>query len=658
MQQNGQQGVLEKTGILFRSSTKDSAASLLSARREKTDSHRKLIVTPGTQESLREELDAAEELSKQMQRVLQAQSHKIEELRGNADGSTRKMLEESRLRRDAAKKDEKPLAMRLRRLINEVRDATATNADLKRIQRRYQKMLGQVHPGCGVEPAYPLSGVPLRLPISPCGHGSERSTSPVTPRQALSGHMRSTGYASERFVSPASPRQYFGESMRPTASFTEKLPTKVSSQDMCHAVAGDGHLCSLLSVTSQALWREQQSPRGVLSWLLRGCEQMLKSSPGTASYVLTLYVFDEWLCSGMAEVPEGGAVLPSASYELTGISSQSLPGCQAQAYQRRGQVERPQFRSKEELPIVDVGRLVLPLQAAKKKTAVEATRKNPVVAAIQVFSRERQEELHKTYGAEKDDSEQDLPHWLKSCLQLLCSTAVGIISLRRQVDMAEGIRGRVRDCLAVTGALHGSDDLPALEQLVKRELGRFFHVERVRMLLYDSTANELACAIPVEGDAQGRKQIFRVAARSGVVGRVCRKREVMHIDPICRSVAVSERADDVSLSEDLAVGNMLAGPMVAELPDTREELLMGVIQLMGKTKRTGFGAAELGQPTEEDQGNIPRRKYVPFTDEDRYFFAQQCRILGLAAYRTMQVQELSRHSDRVGGDFNIAALLI
>lgn len=120
----------------------------------------------------------------------------------------------------------------------------------------------------------------------------------------------------------------------------------------------------------------------------------------------------------------------------------------------------------------------------------------------------------------------------------------------------------------------------------------------------------------------------------------------MNVDRIITCPYVSETADGISVDARNGDVNMLAGPMVANLSD-RTSQVVGVLQLIEKKRRSDEDALGAFEHAVACEGTRcagagarpgPQPRCDAFTPQDQDFFRELLRILGLAAYRTMQVQ--------------------
>lgn len=223
---------------------------------------------------------------------------------------------------------------------------------------------------------------------------------------------------------------------------------------------------------------------------------------------------------------------------------------------------------------------------------------------------------------------------------------------------------RARQCLSIAAEVHCASNLTDFEQRVKRLVAPLFNVVGVRLSFYDDEAKDLvttsmgsSCAA-VAGKVRaapivGRRNVSRYPIREGITGRCLRTGQVYNIERIMASPHVSEGADGVDLAGRAGDVNMLAGPMVAQIADD-SFVVIGVLQLLEKRNPSDAEAtllragaqAPLFPPkrsSETESRPSPRRRPAkqpcePFTADDEDFFKELLKILGLAAYRAMQVQ--------------------
>lgn len=429
------------------------------------------------------------------------------------------------------------------------------------------------------------------------------------------------------------------------------------------------------------LWREER-PRGVLLALLNAANRIVN---GGAPATITLYVVDPWLREVMsADSEDACQVLRPTTFYLSGKVT-------VHAYERNcpTRATPPRFKELSALPIIGVGPVfALPLQTRTGE---------PILAALQVVVRgESSSDSSKGWagsgrmpkartGADsprEGDEEGSGPSYLLdsqfSALQLLCTTCTGILDMQLRVEGVMAVRGRARDCLDITAEVHGASTLTDFEQRTKNLLMNFFKVTYVRVCFYDHEAGELVVAMNsaygrtggvddkdenvrksnTQAPLVGRRYLMRISARDGVVGRCVRKEQIYKVERIMTCPHVNEAADGVDLAGRSGDVNMLVGPMVANLSDETTQV-MGVLQLMEKKQRTDAdatimrAAANTGAgplPSAREAHNLARKSALKpsceaFTAEDEHFFSELLKILGLAAFRTMQAQVLCDCSD-------------
>lgn len=405
-----------------------------------------------------------------------------------------------------------------------------------------------------------------------------------------------------------------------------------------------------------ALWREE-APRCILSSLMGAAWGLLHNG---APAILTLYIIDPWLQGVMAGKGTGDDIIDDSEKIKLQPWKPTLLYLQGKvtihAYQRQaGRVEPPRFTDLDQLPIRMVGQLALPLQIEGR----------PPSAVIQVVVPRRSDSpgrppvgrprMQDEHEGPKETVTEHITDAQISGLQLLCGTAANIIEMRSQTSAERAIRMRAEDCLAVTAELSSVPRLTDFEQMVKVHLKRFFNVGFVRLCFWDNSTRMLVTAPDrpycaggvVHGDQRddssknavvGRRQLMHVSLEDGIVGKCTKKLQVFHVERIIMSADASERADGVNMSGHSAHLNMLAGPMVAHLNE--KMLLIGTLQLVEKKPHNDAGSAGMKTKpsTGAHQSHRNASRVEPFSEEDQTFFSSMLKILGLAAYRTMQLQ--------------------
>lgn len=232
-------------------------------------------------------------------------------------------------------------------------------------------------------------------------------------------------------------------------------------------------------------------------------------------------------------------------------------------------------------------------------------------------------------------------------LQLLCGTTAGLIDMRLQVAVERDIKRRAEDCLAIAAEISSVPRLTDFEQKVKILLMKFFNVAGVRLCFYDQDTLQLITT-PVgphrkNQDASqtayvGLRRLLKIPVQEGLVGKCARRLRILHVERAALSADLSERADGMDLSGHSAEVNMLVGPMMAHLPEGT--MLIGTLQLIEKKHNLEADSlkAATAKPGAGENDQLTSAHCEPFSDEDQTFFGELLKILGLAAYRTMQSQ--------------------
>mmetsp|Transcript_23596 Transcript_23596/g.74363 ORF Transcript_23596/g.74363 Transcript_23596/m.74363 type:complete len:711 (+) Transcript_23596:135-2267(+) len=571
----------------------------------------------------------------------------------------RHLLEDLRREVGKSRLEQGELETQVRRLRSEVADLRGRNADLKRVSRRYAGMLSQVGApglhlfeplpaGVAQQAASPVGlltvGVPapdeLARVVSAPETSAERAAAsrcggPASPEQAAPSRHRAAptspgGAGVARGVPRAAPTPWRGGGGTARGCLA---PERAEGR------AGSGRLTRTVR-DAMALWHVE-GPRSLLHHLLYGAAQVI----GSPSAALTLFVADPWLQRAMGAwagadgedrgADGGGRQMLHASFYLSGKVA-------VHGYRRDGQrAEHPRFSDLASLPIQGRGPvLALPLQAGPGRA---------VLAALQATSTaapEAEPELAEGAGTATSCNALSLLDSQVLGLQLLCATAAGILDMRRQVECGNATRTRLFGCLEVVAKLHSSASLIEFEQCAKLQMTQFFNVATARISFYSPTSRELLLTAtrarrrpdPDSGEqasalAIGRRNITRISVQDGIVGRCVRKRQIFHLDPIMQSPFLSEAADGVEIDGEKGLINMIAGPMVAELSDDSSRV-MGVLQLIQKRPQRE------AEPSGGDAKDAALRRpgCLPFTEEDQGLFLELLRVLGMAAYRTVQVQ--------------------
>lgn len=594
---------------------------------------------------MQKQLRLSEELVEQLKHVIRAQHAKIEELRGTSDNTVEEigdmsvaisphvqshMLEAQQLELQRSREDREKLMAQVRRLTNQVRELRASNEDLRRAGRRHAGMLAQVSEnaaasslGTSLRPSpslitptpqaspaatpIPRLSSSLAIPSVPSPVPEDNAAGP--PHLAQSRSMPQLQPHPGEQGAVATPRVLLG------ACGAAGLQAPSKPTRLAEAARG-----------TVALWREA-TPQGVLVSLLDGASRLLHDVRGAT---LTLYVVDAWLRGEMAEqASTGSCVLQSTTYYLSGKET-------VHAYQCDGlRAEPPQFKSLDALPLRGTNKVIA--------LSLQAKHTDPILAAIQVVL------------TEGDGDRGGLAESHLTGLELLCRSATGILDLKIRVLGARILQCRGRDCLNITAEVNGARNVTDFEQRAKILLARFFNVGAVRVCFLDNNSNDLISAKdqlyrsktleqglpqrkgPVAvAPIVGRRVLQRFPTKEGIVGRVIRKRQIVHLERLIMSPHLSERADGVDLYGPGGDINMLAGPMLASLGEDGVRVI-GVVQLIEKRGRADADSTLLRAASGAIGGpGAARGLCEPFTVEDQDFFHELLRILGLAAYRTMQ----------------------
>jgi len=286
----------------------------------------------------------------------------------------------------------------------------------------------------------------------------------------------------------------------------------------------------------------------------------------------------------------GGKVMRRTTFYLSGKLT-------VHGYRRDGRrPEPPRFASLAALPIRGAGPvLALPLQAGPGQ---------PVLAALQATAAPAEERAaydplwsEVPGGRECEelsvaDGFLSLSDGQISSLELLCSTAAGILDMRRRTESVKALQARTMECLEIVSKVHSVPHLVEFEQRAKILMTSFFNVACARIVFYSAATRELMAVAtrehcrgnngtsPREPKAViGRQNITRISVQDGVVGRCVRKRQIFHLDPIITSPFISEAADGIEVNGQKGQVNMLAGPLVADLSDDTSKVV-GVLQLI------------------------------------------------------------------------------
>lgn len=597
-----------------------------SEKRRVADDSAKLS-TEGTQD----------ELIRQLKVVIRAQHAKIQELKaGRLAGDQREsestspametavsttvhigMIEQ--LKRDASKDQDslKRLTAQIRRLQNVVKDQQKQNEDLKAANRRYVNILSDAS----------SSIMPRDEAVAPSSR--QRDNDRPTPSKA------SPSVASDAIqrVQEEAPVQ---APMVPSGGRKSKDSGTVRLYQAMRGIF--------------SLWREE-TPQGILTAVMKCAGDLIEGGP---SSVMTLYIVDPELRSAMDALANETIILAPTKFYLKGQVT-------VYAYQRRGgRIEPPRFSDLSQLPCRALGHLVLPLQAKDKppfavvQIVIHQPAESPKTRMIKGRAGQRSDNEAQHDGDKDSDQSATLADAQTAALELLCGTAANIIDSYQKSAVEENIRRRSEECLAIAAEISSVPRLTDFEHEVKILLRNFFNVAYVRICFFDSDLNMLL-TVPtrpyksgreVEQDPSfkqavvGRRQLQRISLQDGIVGKCLRKQQTFHVEQVVMSTDMSERADGVDMSVGLDV-NMLVGPMVANLSE--KILLIGTLQIVEKKPRADAdkkpSRRTLKKEKERDDEEEPECE--PFSEEDQRFFDSLLKVLGLAAYRTMQLQ--ARH---------------
>lgn len=612
---------------------------------------------------------ATDELIEQLKMVIRAQHEKIEELRTQTVVPTMQsspslssvssvmqmhLLEDAKRESDEVRLERTRLAAQVKRLTNQMRELRARNEDLKRTSRRYAAMLsqsGEVHSNgsvcSGFAPTPALTD--MAIPESGPSIGPSPSASP-----AASGAFEDS--TASRFRTSGT-----------------SVPNRSPSPPSGSPAAGASARLTRASRVSMGLWHEM-SNRGLLSVFLHAASQLVE---GGQSVAATLYVVDPWLRGAMAEQPAG--TQNNIGCQMMRPSTLYLGGTvRVDAYRRDGgRAEMPCFSDVAALPPRGSGAaMALPLQSSPGE---------PMLAVLQVAvanvgppekatSRAKVEAMGVGAGQTLKEENKAVSGGVLALsdsqvmsLQLLCSTAAGILGMRRQVATSKAVQRRTRECLGIAAEVHCARNLVDFEQSVKAMMTKFFNVAIVRVSFYDPDSKELLTIatranrrkddenVRRQSSAHvahvGRRNITKFPVREGVCGHCLQRQEVIHLNTMLDTPFLSEKADGVELSSTASEHNMLAGPMSAHFSDGKSTTVvpMGVLQLVQKKPRADGDPADLTESNEGQSGpkSQARTNCVSFSSEDEDFFTELLCIVGLAAYRTMQAQSRAGDEDGV-----------
>eukprot|EP00929_Paragymnodinium_shiwhaense_P084072 TRINITY_DN44933_c0_g1_i1.p1 TRINITY_DN44933_c0_g1~~TRINITY_DN44933_c0_g1_i1.p1 ORF type:complete len:789 (+),score=182.47 TRINITY_DN44933_c0_g1_i1:63-2429(+) len=583
--------------------------------------------------ALKQRLELAEALSKQLELVSQAQKKEIAKLKAvskawpagpqqspagfavesNCDDIVfKKNKSEDRKKRkskDAEDPEEAALVAEFRRLRSEAREVEAAKKRLVHVNRRYSSMVYQLQATEETLSDLESDGEADLMHCSALTRSPRRGCTSIglrAPREA---------------ASPSSPAS-------PSSTYSPRSGGRDPEKHEATHGAFVSHLCG-------ALWREA-TPRGVLSWLLRSAGNFLeKGAAGQSSIevplTVTLYVSDTWLCKNMADEGDEKRVQVLRRKAIE-VKVENQVAVTLHAFQREeGDVPAPRFdgRIPQKMLLLDDA-LIVPLGL---------NRKGSPLGAMQV--------LRTSAG------KLDMTNLQAKTLTLMVGVAACVITLRRRYDATVGLRRRIKESMSLLIAAHGADTMVTFDHVVKQQLCSFFGVEEVRVLYRDMETRELLVMRDPEElketdtkfkhfhyQVVGRRALERFLPTLGLVGRVNRKPGLLHIKNIAKAVEASERIDGIRLGTELAYGNMLLGPMT--VIENNRSKFVGVVQLVGKSKPTTFDDTEdmFLDVLKESKPQL-LRKFVPFTDQDSQFFEHISKVIGHASLLAASAQQQS-----------------
>lgn len=584
---------------------------------------------------LSQKVQASNEVITQLKAVIEGQHAKIDELRSGAGASETSiaiqlhMLEQSKIEHVADREARAKLEVQVRRLANHVKELKSRNEDLRKVNSRLSDMVMLGHSQESLQqndlpsPRGTVSSFQSLENCMPVAPGSAPKASEETDTRENPPDLLSS---SPSLVSQSS------RSPRPKATNQTSSPCRSPSLSggaavrLGRAVRG-----------SHSLWRESATPYGMLSTLLHVASQIVEDQ------ALTLYIADPWLreeaAKGALNSSEAGygPLMRPATFYLSGAVT-------IHAYRRDGiRPEPPKFTDLDNLPIRGTGPMILlPLQAGSGQAplaVLQAVSQAPVTSAVQMGAR------GDSFG--NSHAGTDLGNFSAvgvpllsdsqaSGLQLMCSTAGGILAMRRKIKDVKAVQGRAWDCLAITAEVHSARDVSDFEQVVKVLMARFFNVASVRICFFDAQSAKLITkatqptkrcredsseAQPAR--AAGKHNLTKISIQDGVCGRCARRQQVIHIERLKNSPHISEQADGVDLGT-VGERNMLIGPLIATVSDT--SVFLGVLQLVDKRSTFQKGCGD------------------HFSADDQDFFEKLLHIVAYAAYRTMQIQTMQLQS--------------
>ncbi|CAK0889653.1 unnamed protein product, partial [Prorocentrum cordatum] len=441
--------------------------------------------------------------------------------------------------------------------------------------------------------------------------------------------------------------------------------------------------------TTLALWRAPSVPKGLLRDMLQGATEVVDAGGTTPAFAITLFIADPWLRGSMMtleDAPADGGAPGDADADAP-LQAHRQPHVfylsgkvTVHAYRHRSssaRLEPPQFASLDALPFRR-GRslLVLPLQAAPGRPILGALQispaplrvpqrpqqpQQPATARAQTWAREERPPVParpvtrraarrpiRRARAGRQTSQDGAGGWQQATisaaqaegLQLLCTTAAGIVDMHCRSEASRQLQSRARDCLSIAAAIHEARNLADFEMVVKTRVARFFSVALVRLLFYspetkDGLLTTATRAQRLGAHSEGPRPAA-VAGRRNLTRCSIQARDLLQPTVVLLAAAsarrggfssayVHEQADGIGATGRQREANMLCGPLLAQSADDREHAI-GVLQLIEKRIRADSEASFESAFHEETESN--RGACDPFTPVDESFFADLLKIIG------------------------------
>lgn len=610
---------------------------------------------------LRSRVDRSSELIQQLKTVIRAQHGKIEDLR---DPNWNPLSPNLQLRwiedhqKESKEHDEAAAQMKAQvaSLANRVRELKASNAQLRRVNRRQAALLSQL--GDAEDTAGSAEDTDDGAVLAP--------SSPSSPIRRADSSLTA--------ASPESRR-----SMVRAVTYNDRASAQRDAGVVGHVPSASASVSQMTRQAVLGLWRDPE-PHCILRCILHSVGRFLE---GHKNAVATLYVGDPWLRRNMTEAAaaEEGVVYNNLTTQMLNPVMFYLNGkVPMHAIRRDGaKPEAPRFTELAQLPVLGganfVALPVSPVSSRGRPFAVLQITQATAVGAAAAGAAPREEAtpaamaaaISETFGA--GGGVLGLTAAQIGAVQLVCSTAAGILDMRRSQDVIRLVRDRARSALGIIEEACRTTTVCEFESHARPLISKFFNVGRVRISFFDSERREMLTTTIMGYRAQGegrqapggsapvvgRRHVQRFPTDEGVIGRCARAQTTVHLERIRGCPIVSPAADGVDLAESLAEANMLAGPMVARFGDGRCHV-MGVVQLMHKLKRSADDPLHWnggGEPSGGAAGaRSPMRSHpksgisgsiaVPFerfTREDEDFFSQMLSTLGLALWKTIEAQK-------------------